>query len=73
MVKCHKQDTRWGGVFILSREAVDVSHSPSQLGKASQLNFTLTLKKSSKNVTKNILKKNKKNLVVKEKHVSTYY
>ena len=32
IVQCHIQDTRWGGVFPLCKEAVSVFYSPSRLG-----------------------------------------
>ena len=35
IVYCHIQDTRWGVVLPLCREAVGVFYSPSRLGKIS--------------------------------------
>ena len=34
IVHCHIQDTRWGGVLPLCREAAGVFYSPSRLGKS---------------------------------------
>ena len=33
VVKCHIQDTHWGGILLLYREAVSVLYSPSRQGK----------------------------------------